>query len=158
MLLPDRVGLEVTKDREEDLLEQRVRRENGDRAVEHAVGAAIVELRERGGEGFAEARDRHAVQGARAPIRLRDAAGPPGGLRRGEPALDQVLHASQHRLVALAVEAVAGLAASRRGDSVAAFPGAQGRGRDAGAARQLADPDEGPGRGLAELLATAFLA
>ena len=108
------------------LVEERVDREDVDRAVERPRPRVLVEGRKRRAPARRADRrrgDRRASTGS-SPRRRRTRRAASAGAR---PAADQVEHPPQAALVGLAVEAVAGVSAARLGDAVAPLPRAQRR-------------------------------
>ncbi len=131
--LPPRA--ELVQKRQDDAGEHGSRRVVGQQAVERGVRGGVVELLEGAAElGSGSRRRRDFRQGGWL------GAGLPGRLGRREPRSEQLPHSSHPLDVVLRVEPVAAGGALRREQAVAPLPRPQELRRDAGATRELADP------------------
>ena len=126
---------ELVQKRQDDAAEHGSRRVVGQQAVERGVSGGVVELLECAAElGSGSRRRRDFRQGGWL------GAGLPGRLGRREARSEQLPHPSHPLDVVLRVEPVAAGGALRREQAVAPLPRPQELRRDAGATRELADP------------------
>ena len=131
--LPTRA--ELVQKRQDDAGEHGSRGVVGQKAVERGMSGGVVELL----EGAAELGS-DAAAGATSARAGGSERGLPGRLGRREPRSEQLPHSSHPLDVVLRVEPVAAGGALRREQAVAPLPRPQELRRDAGATRELADP------------------